>query len=253
MITPTIPRWAQSPDDATGAGAVDAGQAKVADTTANATQAAGQAGAGASKKDGGTNSRSSELVADADQGDTPKDGKATNEVAGKDAGGATTPTPVKVQLPDKLPDGVTVDQDFVKGFEVEAAKAGLDSSKASALVAWYLDQQSAQSTKIAQDMERWSAENQAALAKDPEYGGTKLAESRAAVQRCLSRFDPKSELKTLLTDFHLDNHPVIAKALAAIGRALGEDKMSVEGTSEGRVLSKAEERMAKRYPSMAKL
>jgi hypothetical protein len=256
MIDPTKPRWAQSPDDAAGAGAASGAgvvQAKAADAVASVTQPAGQAGAGASKKDGGTSAQTSELGSGAAQGDASKGGKATGEAADKDAGGATTPTPVKVQLPEKLPDGVTVDEGFVKGFEVEAAKAGLDSSKASSLVAWYLEQQSAQTTKIAQDMERWSAENRATLAKDPEYGGTKLAESRAAVQRCLSRFDPKSELKTLLTDWHLDNHPVVAKALASIGRALAGDKLSVEGEGKGVVASSEAKKMASLFPSHEKL
>jgi hypothetical protein len=252
MITITRPRFAQSPDDATGAGGAGEGQAKGADTAASATQTAGQAGAGASAKDGGASRGTSELGTGAAQGDSPKSGKATSEVAGDDAGGATTPGPVKVQLPDKLPDGVTVDQDFVAGFETEAAKAGLDSAKASSLVSWYLGQQAAQNAKVAQDIERWSAEHSQALAKDPEYGGPKLAESRAALQRCLSRFDPKSELKAVLMEFHLDNHPAVCKALAAVGRALAEDKMATEGgpTEGGSSLDK---KMANLFPSHEKL
>ena len=254
MINPTIPGFAQSPDDATAgtAGDADVTKAKTADADANATQTAGQAVAGASKQDGGTSAQTSELDTGAVQGDASKDGKGTSEAADKDAGGATTPTPVKVQLPDKLPDGVTIDQDFVSGFEAQAANAGLDSGKASALVAWYLEQQAAQNAKVAQDLNRWSAEHQKALEADPEYGGTKLAESRAAVQRCLSRFDPKSELKTLLTEFHLANHPVICRALAAIGRSFAEDKLSVGGETVKGVPSDRQ-KMAALFPSHEKL
>jgi hypothetical protein len=255
MIDPTVPRWAQSPDDAAGAGAGNAGegQAKAADTAASVTQPAGQAGAGASKQDGGTSARASELDSGAARGDASKDGKDATKSGGQDAGAAETPAPVKVTLPDRLPAGVSVDKDFVAGFETEAAKVGLDSSKASALVAWYLDREATQAAKVTQDLERWSTENQAALAKDPEYGGTKLDESRAAVQRCLSRFDPKAELKALLSDFHLDNHPVVCKALASIGRALAEDKISVEGGGKGDVMSSDARKMANLFPSHEKL
>ena len=253
MINPTTPRFAQSPDDATmGAGGAGATEAKTADAAADATQTGEAASAAVTKQNGGKSTRSSELGTGAVQGDASKDGKATNEAAGRDAGGANTPAPVKVQLPDKLPDGVTVDQDFVSGFETQAAKAGLDSSKASALVAWYLDQQAAQGAKVAQDLDRWSAENQKTLEKDPEYGGVKLAESRANVQRVLSRFDPKSELKTLLTEFHLDNHPVICRALAAIGRSFAEDKISVEEVAAKNVPSDRQ-KMAALFPSHEKL
>lgn len=251
----TNPRWAQSPDDATGtavAAPVVVAQPKVGDTGANATPPAGAGVPAASKKDGGTPEKpKSMLSAPGDgQGDTSKTVKETTKDGDKDAGAAETPAPVKVTLPEKLPDGVSVDKDFVAEFEKQASGLKLDSETASKLVGWYIDEQAKANTRIAQGLKEWSAEQYAALEKDPEFGGKNLKESQANVQKALSKFGKSHGLAERLEALGLENDPAIIKTLAAVGKAISEDRSTTDEGPVKSVLSPEEAAVRKRYPTL---
>lgn len=249
-------RIAQAPADAAGGSAgaaTETTKAQGADSGSSVTPPAGAAGAADSKQDGGSVERKSMLgEAGADQGDTSKDGKDTTKEQEKDAGGDKTPTPVKIQLPEKLPDGVAVDAALVARAEKLFGERGLDNEDAKSIFGLYLDIEGERVTAAARAMDQWSREQYESLEKDPEYGGKNLAESKAAVQRALSQFGKKFGLSQRLEALGLDNDPAIIKTLAAVGRAIGEDK-SPELSSGGQVLSERERRDAVMFPSHAAL
>lgn len=246
------PRYAQAPADAAGTGSgtdTAAKQAQGADSGAGATPPAGAAGAADSKQDGGGQEQKSMLSGSgAGEGDGSQAGKGTQQQGDKDAGGQKATDPVKVTLPDKLPDGVAVDKDFVSAFEAQAQAVGLDSDEASGLVTWYLEQEGQRIAKVAQDLKQWSDEQYDLLKNDSEFGGKNFDESRAAVQKALQRFGKPYGLVERLEALHLDNDPAIIKTLAAIGRAISEDKATVDQAT-GSVVSSEERELRTRYPS----
>jgi hypothetical protein len=92
-----------------------------------------------------------------------------------------------------------------------------------------------------------------ALEKDAEFGGQNLKASEAALQTALTRFDPKGELIADLGKYGIDNLPSLAKFLRRVGLAGAEDKVIVPTAKNEKTTATSEqERLAKRYPSLAK-
>jgi hypothetical protein len=247
------PRYVQAPADVAGAGGATTEQAQGADSGTSVTPPAGAAGAADSKQAGGTEDKKSMLSGSgADRGDASKDGKESPKGADQDASAAEKPAPVKITLPEKIPDGVTVDKDYVAAFEAQATALGLDSDEASGLVAWYFEQEGQRVTKSNQDLNQWSKEQYDLLTRDPEFGGKNLAESQANVQKALVRFGKPYGLVERLEALHLENDPAIVKMLAAVGRALSEDRSRTDQATKP-AMSVEEEREAKLFPSHVEL
>lgn len=251
-------RYLQAPADDPGAGGStgeNTAQAKVADSGASATPPAGGDGSPDSKKDGGTGERKSLLSqAGAVQGDAPKDGKESPKEGDGDAGNGEPKTPVKVTLPDKLPDGVTgIDKDFVAGFEAKATELGFNSDQANQMVAWYLDQQGQAAAKTAQDLKQYADEQQAEAKKDPEFGGKNLNESLAAMEKVFQRFGKDLGLKEHFEANYFADDLKLVKFLARIGRAISEDKSTVEQPAGDSPSTAEARKMAALFPSHEKL
>jgi hypothetical protein len=245
------PTCVQATADAAGAGG--AGQAQGADAGTSVTPPAGAVVAAASEQDGGAEARKSLIsYSGAAAGDASGGGKATSEAAGTDAEAGASPAPVKIQLPDKMPDGVTLDKDYVSAFEKRAQEIGLDSDEATSIVDLYIEWEGKRVAQSARDMEEWSQEQAALIEKDPEVGGKNLAESKAAVAKALVRFGKPYGVSERLVALHLDNDPALFKMLAAVGRALSEDRAQVD-TAAKPVMTTEEEREAKMFPSHAEL
>lgn len=245
-------RYLQAPADGTGegGGSVD-DKADAANSDPGVKDPAGGEGSPDSKQDGGDQGRKSVLGdSGADQGDGSEGGKDTPKQGDKDAADGKTPEPVKVTLPDRLPDGVTsIDKEFVTAFEEQATKLGLDSEEASGLVAWYLEQEGQRITKSNQELQRWSDEQHDTLKKDPEFGGKNWDESLAAIQKVNQQFGKKYGLSERLKTLQLDNDPAIAKTLAAIGRALSDDRATTDTAPGDSPATKEQQRMDRLFPS----
>lgn len=63
-----------------------------------------------------------------------------------------------------------------------------------------------------------------ALKADPEYGGAKLAESKAALARLYALYPKSAELRKALDDTGMGNHPEIARLLFWAAGRLTEAK-----------------------------
>jgi hypothetical protein len=179
-------------------------------------------------------------------------GKATTNKPENEAAGQGAVDPIKIVLPEKLPDGVTVDQDFIGRFEEWAGKNGYTSDEANALVGWYIEQQGVAAEQSVRALREWSDQQYDQLTKDPDFGGQKLAASKAAVQRAVHRFGKAYGLSERLESLGLQNDPAIIKTLAAIGKALGEDHGRVDNR-EANPLSTQDERNDKLFPSHVEL
>lgn len=126
----------------------------------------------------------------------------------------------------KLPENFQADAAALDGFKVIAKDLGLTQEAAQKLV----DFQTAQAVKNAQGYgtalqthvdtvaKEWATTAQA----DPEIGGAKFAENVAVAKQALDTFGTP-ELKTLLKESRIGNHPEVIRLLFKAGKAISQD------------------------------
>jgi len=131
-----------------------------------------------------------------------------------------------------LPEGVQVDETMLAGFKTTfgevARDLGLEGKKASGaaskMVAWYAEH-TAQANQAAIDAHKkqgeiWAQECRA----HPDFGGQKFEHNVKLARSAIAQFGP--ELREVLSQYGLDNHPAIFAFAARIGAAIAEDTTS---------------------------
>lgn len=122
------------------------------------------------------------------------------------------------------PEGVTLDADTTGEFKTLAKELGLPQSKAQQVVdlgAKLVQKAEAQRAEvIQQEVAKWAADSRA----DKEFGGEKLAENLAGARNVVETFG-SPELKTMLNESGLGNHPEVIRMLHRVSKAISEDQM----------------------------
>jgi hypothetical protein len=121
------------------------------------------------------------------------------------------------------PEGIALDPEVTGEFKELAKELKLPQAKAQKVAdlgvklaaKWQSDQQNAMATTIA----GWAEETRA----DKELGGEKLGENLAVAKRALDTFG-SPELKKLLNESGLGNHPELIRMLHKAGKTISEDK-----------------------------
>lgn len=155
---------------------------------------------------------------------------------GKGAEGA----PEKYEF--QIPEGAEVDEAGLAAFSNFAKKANLSQEAAQALLSEMAPAMAqAQAEKITQIRNEWAESTRV----DKEFGGEKLGENLAVAKKALETFGTP-ELRTLLDQTGLGNHPEIVRAFYRAGKAISEDTFVT-----GRADPKGAQSMAQRmYPNM---
>lgn len=86
-------------------------------------------------------------------------------------------------------------------------------------------------TKQAETLQTAAAEWAASATADKEYGGDKLVESLSTAKKALDAFGTP-ELRTLLNDSRLGNHPEVIRFMVRAGKAISEDRMVTSGAGK---------------------
>lgn len=150
--------------------------------------------------------------------------KAADDAAALKASERTAPE--KYEL--KAPEGATLDPEALGEFEGIARELNLSQEDAQkvadigAKLAQKWGDQQAQSIQAA------AAEWAASATADKEYGGDKLPESLATAKKALDAFGTP-ELRSLLNDSRLGNHPEVIRFMVRAGKAISEDRMVTGG------------------------
>lgn len=179
----------------------------------------------------------------------PKNGEA-GDAGGDPADKPGDTKPVERAAPEayefKPPEGVTLDAEVLGEFEAVARELNMPQAEAQALVERL-------SPKIAQRLAAQqtealataSAEWMRAVQSDKEIGGDTLPANLAAASRALQAFG-SPELRSLLEDSRLGNHPEVIRFMVRAGKAMGEDTQFIGGKASGAASKTLAERL---YPT----
>lgn len=145
----------------------------------------------------------------------PAEAKANAETAKADAAQAPQAT---YEL--KNPDGAPIDSDVLGSFSAIARDLNLSQEAAQTmldrLAPKVAERQAAQLETFRQ---QWTEQSRT----DREFGGERLAENLSVARKALESFG-SSELRTLLNESGLGNHPEIIRFMVRAGRAISEDR-----------------------------
>lgn len=127
------------------------------------------------------------------------------------------------------PEGVELNVDTLEAFKAFAKDRNLPQAAAQSLVdmatGLVANAQNAQAEAFAEQASQWRE----ATLKDPEFGGTKLAESLPLAVRARDQFGTPA-LKELLDASRLGDHPEVVRFFVNVGKATSEDSFVPGGT-----------------------
>jgi hypothetical protein len=118
----------------------------------------------------------------------------------------------------EIADGLTMDQLALDEYIPVFKELNLNAEQAKKLVDIYANQQLKAADEYQKTVKAW--EN--AARADKEYGGDKLNESLSIATAALEKFGT-SELKQVLNESGLGNHPEVIRFMKRVGDAIRED------------------------------
>lgn len=153
---------------------------------------------------------------------------AAEPVTGAD-GGDTTAT----DFADfALPEGVEINAEVLTQFKGIAKELGISQEAAQKLIDLQASMETnrAEATQLAlaEQAKQWAE----AIKADKELGGEKFAATQESAVKAIERFG-SPELRSLLNDTGLGNHPELVKFCHRIGAAISEDGLVLGGTQTG--------------------
>lgn len=168
---------------------------------------------------------SQEGIADAPQG------KQEGKDGGKDGG-------AQKQEPEDYSFSPTEDfpmpEENLNGFAAACKKAGLTRAQAESLLDWHKEQYKEDTAWQATQLKNTRAAWDKAILEDQDFGGSvkNYKETVAAARRALDAFDEDGSLRQALKETSWQYNPTVVKALARVGRAMGEHGF-VSGNGHG--------------------
>jgi hypothetical protein len=157
--------------------------------------------------------------------------KAAEEKAAADKKAAENTAPEKYEL--KAPEGMTLDAEILGEFEGKARELNLSQEKAQQVTDLGIKLVQKIEARQAEAIQTAAAEWAASSSTDKEFGGDKLAENLAVSKKALDAFGTP-ELKTLLNESRLGNHPEVIRFMYRAGKAISEDRMVIGGAGAGK-------------------
>jgi len=154
---------------------------------------------------------------------------AAEETAESEAPSTEAEVPLAYE-PFALPEGVEVDAAALDEAQQLFAEARLSQPQAQKLVDLYagkMNELVQRQISAAENRQMaWVAE----VKNDPELGGARFAQARAAAQRALARFGTP-ELRRTLDELWVGNNPQLFRFFVRVGQAVSEDRYA--GASSG--------------------
>ncbi len=157
---------------------------------------------------------------------TGKPAETTANATTKTETSAASVVPEKYEF--KAPEGTEYDPEVLDAFSAAARKGGLSQDAAQKLIEEMAPALAARQVDQVQAIHK---EWHDASSADKEFGGEKLKENLGVARKALDTFGTP-ELRTLLDETGLGNHPEVIRMLYRAGRAISEEKF-VGGAARG--------------------
>lgn len=129
-----------------------------------------------------------------------------------------------------MPEGVTLKGEALDELKAFAKEKGLSQEDAQKLVDMGAKQSQGFATQLAEQAKAQATEWASQTQSDKEIGGDALPENLAAAKQALDRFG-SPELKSLLNQSGLGNHPEVVRFMVKAGKAISEDGRLVTGSA----------------------
>ena len=173
-----------------------------------------------------------------------EEGGATEEASGTDEAGAEGSQEVPDTYADfTLPEGMEVDELGLEKVTPLFKELGLTQENAQKLIDAYAEQIQAGSQKQMDDFTQLMNDWREQSANDKEFGGEKFEENVKLAKSAINKYGTP-ELKQLLEDHGVGNHPEMIRFMVRVGQTLKED---VPGAA-GAVSNPVADRVAQLYP-----
>ena len=145
-----------------------------------------------------------------------------------DAGSDSTAQAAVEYEPFTMPEGVAADEEILGEFAATAKELKLSQKDAQRLADLGAKIQTKQAENFRNTQTQWMEQSKT----DTEFGGPALQENLGTAKRALEAF-ATPELRTLLNQSGLGNHPEVIRHFVRVGKAISEDGRIVTGSKAG--------------------
>lgn len=187
-----------------------------------------------------------------DSGDSSDEDKAAAkaivDAAAEDAGSEGSQTPPDTYADFDMPKGIIIDEAALAQATPLFKELGLTQEQSQKVIDLYAGQVQAGSQKQVDDFNRLMSDWRTKSANDKEFGGDKFEENVKIAQSAIGKYGTP-ELKQLLEEHGVGNHPEVIRFMVKVGQTLKEDIPGTTGAvTTGAVTTKAEDRVNILYP-----
>ena len=137
-------------------------------------------------------------------------------------------------------------EENLKSFTAKARELGLTKEQAEGMLKWHQEYDASVGKHLQQNeanvLQAWGKE----IGADKEFGGANMKTTIADARKALEAFDVDGSLRALLRETKYQYNPAIIRAVARVGKAMGEHGF-VNQNGTGKTDIPLEERM---YPDM---
>ena len=152
------------------------------------------------------------------------------DAAANDAGAEDSDLPPDTYADFTLPEGMDLDETTLADANPLFKEMGLSQAKAQKVVDFYAKQVQAGSAKQADAFNQLMTDWVTSAKNDSEFGGDKFDESVKIAQRSIGTYGTP-ELKQLLEDHGVGNHPEVIRFMLKVGKTLKEDVPGAAGSA----------------------
>lgn len=150
--------------------------------------------------------------------------------------------PYELTAPEDFP----LPEENLKSFTARARELGLTKEQAEGMLKWHQEYDASVGKFMQQNeanvLQAWGKE----IGADKEFGGANMKTTIADARKALDAFDTDGSLRALLRETKYQFNPAIIRAVARVGKAMGEHGF-VNQNGTGKTDIPLEERM---YPDM---
>jgi hypothetical protein len=173
---------------------------------------------------------------------------ATDESPGDgDAGPEGSDTPPDTYADFVLPEGMVINEAALADANPLFKELGLNQEQAQKVIDLYAQQAQAGSQKQVDDFNQLMSDWSTASKNDGEFGGDKFDENIKVARNAVDKYGTP-ELKQLLEDHGVGNHPEVVRFMVRVGQTLKEDNPG----DAGNVSVQKKDRVDVLYPSSNK-